>query len=951
MTRYFALAFGYLRAPAMLQQRLRHVLIALGVGGLGLLTALCCSLSGDAPPPAAPRPPTLAPERTAAEVAEVERAWEFISNESDESPTEYWWWEAERPQRTNFPEHHPFEPENAEQAAVLSDGKWIGAADAGKQLFLEYQVQVPHSGTYQLHARKFWSHGPFRWRFDEQDWRTCGGEVVLLDAAPLRLHVEANWVELGDVELSAGTHGFRVELLEPNSPAAFDAFVLTRSGFTPRGKLKPDEAHELPPDGWVTFAPPADSFADTPLDLRSLNHARAGDAGFVQVRGDGFVFQKTGEPAKFWGMNAGHEVLQLSPAAMARYARRQAKFGVNLVRLHGAIFREEAFQEFDAGKLERIHALAAALRAEGIYLALSVYFPVWVSIKASDGFAGYDGQQPFSLPYFSKRFQAIQHEWWRKLLEPVNPHTGVSLANDPALAMVEFVNEDSTLFWTFQPYGTIPEAQSAELERQFAAWLIDKYGDLDRAYAHWKSKPANNDNLAAKRVAFLSLWEISTERSARAQDTAEFLTRSMREYYGWTQRFLREELGVRAPTVCSNWMTADPRILGPLDDWANAVCDVMDRHGYHSGHHDGDGAAYSVRAGHEYEDRSALRVDFTPRPEGQEHRGGLSLPFAEPRINGKPSMVSELGWTWPNRYRAEGPLLTAVYGSLHGLDAPVFFVSSETTWVSSLGKFDASEPATMGTFPAAARAFRTGMVRPAEPVVKGALTERALFALNGVPLASVPALDNLRAKDIPLGRTTMDTTRGIDPLAMLVGPVEFSLGANADHLEQQDLAPFVDTKAHTVRSSTGEVFLRYDEGVLEVTTPSLEAVAGFLGAAGPVELPHLKLELENQYATAALVTLDGAPLSESKQLLLQIVTEVQNSGWRTKGKELQVVDDPGGPPLLVRAAYGHFAIEGWDMDDVRIVALDANGTPTRRFVGGSRSVPLLPGPLYYLITR
>src|SRR5690606_17939417 len=142
-------------------------------------------------------------------------------------------------------------------------------------------------------------------------------------------------------------------------------------------------------------------------------------------------------------------------------------------------------------------------------------------------------------------------------------------------------------------------------------------------------------------------------------------------------------------------------------------------------------------------------------------------------------------------------------------------------WVSGLGKFSASEPATMGTFPAAARAFRTGMIQRAAPVVHGSLTERALFALNGIPLASAPALDNLRAKDVPLGKTTHDTSRGIDPLAMLVGPVEFALGATENRLEQNDLAEFVNTESRTVRSSTGELLLRYGDGLLEVTAPSL----------------------------------------------------------------------------------------------------------------------------------
>ncbi len=53
------------------------------------------------------------------------------------------WWEGEKPSATNFPESHPFEPANPQEASVLSEGRWIGADGnyGGKTLFLEYKVK------------------------------------------------------------------------------------------------------------------------------------------------------------------------------------------------------------------------------------------------------------------------------------------------------------------------------------------------------------------------------------------------------------------------------------------------------------------------------------------------------------------------------------------------------------------------------------------------------------------------------------------------------------------------------------------------------------------------------------------------------------------------------------------------------------------------------------------
>ena len=88
------------------------------------------------------------------------------------------WIEAESPKATNFPaaERNPFAPANETEAAVLSGGKWIGAE--GKRpaaLFAEYAVTVPENGSYQVFARKFWKHGPYRWRSAVAEHRPRGG--------------------------------------------------------------------------------------------------------------------------------------------------------------------------------------------------------------------------------------------------------------------------------------------------------------------------------------------------------------------------------------------------------------------------------------------------------------------------------------------------------------------------------------------------------------------------------------------------------------------------------------------------------------------------------------------------------------------------------------------------------------------------------------------------------
>ncbi len=71
---------------------------------------------------------------------------------------------------------------------------------------MKYEVNVPKDGTYNFWTRKFWRHGEFRWRFDDQQWQHCGTDCVLADSTQIRPLLPANWVPLGQTTLTAGKH-------------------------------------------------------------------------------------------------------------------------------------------------------------------------------------------------------------------------------------------------------------------------------------------------------------------------------------------------------------------------------------------------------------------------------------------------------------------------------------------------------------------------------------------------------------------------------------------------------------------------------------------------------------------------------------------------------------------------------------------------------------------------
>ena len=78
-------------------------------------------------------------------------------------------------------------------------------------------------------------------------------------------------------------------------------------------------------------------------------------------------------------------------------------------------------------------------------------------------------------------------------------------------------------------------------------------------------------------------------------------------------------------------------------------------------------AAWAIKEGLTYSDRSALRFD----PEEPGKPRVFTHSAMDVHYEGKPSMLSETAWTRPNRYRGEAPLYFAAYGAPNASDAAI----------------------------------------------------------------------------------------------------------------------------------------------------------------------------------------------------------------------------------------------------------------------------------------
>ncbi len=496
--------------------------------------------------------------------------------------------------------------------------------------------------------------------------------------------------------------------------------------------------------GWWAFEPPPDSFAPSPMDLRFMNEDTAGQNGFV-TRDGATLRLGGGTPVRFWAVNAGPRIIQRSNAEIDYLAARLAKTGVNLVRMHGPVWDSEAdrLESVPEKVVERYHYFVHAMKRQGIYVQLSIYFPLWVRMKPEYGFEGYEGkyrgQFPFALLQYDEKFQQLYKGWARQLMLPVNPYTGVPLAREPAVAMIEIQNEDSYLFGTFCR-AMIPPVQFKEMGRRFHRWTVAKYGSAGGAYAAWgPGCERGEDDPASGVMAVADIDELTTAALARPgvsrprlRDQMEFLVSLQKEFYHGMVEFYRRDIGTPCLLTASNWMTIEPRLMEGLERYTYTEADVIDRHGYFEEGHTGERAEYRVLPGHTFTHLTALK---NPDKAIMEIN----------RIEDWPHMITETAWPMPNRFKGESAPMWSIFGALQGINAIVMFALGDVDWEEDPShKWPLITPAVLGQFPAFARIFRCGMVTEAPPVARTTHSLSSLFNFEGSPIYETAAIDALR---------------------------------------------------------------------------------------------------------------------------------------------------------------------------------------------------------------
>lgn len=716
------------------------------------------------------------------------------------------------------------------------------------------------------------------------------------------------------------------------------------------------------------FEAPVDAFRDDALlDLRSLNERVSGESGFVRLSADGNDFVRgDGQPIRFWMV--GTDAARFEPVDMDRHARWLAKLGVNMARLHVTVCdRREGSRitDLDETLIDGVFRFIKAAKDQGIYIVLS---PFYAHFDAPSSWGLEGGTIDMEgLIFVDETLQTAYRHWTRELYTRVNPYTGLPIAMDPTVAILQIHNEDSLFFWTMQG---LPKPHRKVLSDHFSAWLVETYGSTAKAWDAWGDGWKGNDPLDDPEqgtLGCLRIYDLTTDGEGayarRQNDTARFLAEFQHDFYRRMGDHLRDELGCRQLLNATNWRTANDTKLKALERYAYHALEVDAENEYvgsdyqHQGNNDG----YRIDPGHYLVNESVLGKPFE-----------MCTNFKQEV--GHPFILTETAWKNPNRYQSEGPFLVAAYQSLTGLDGVSWFSCQTAGYEADplksfwrvgdqlcTHKWNHCYPAMMAGFPANALLYRKGYLAQAEPIVHEERTLADMFSRRPSRIHDNETYGDQR-KDPELEPGWQGAPGQVNRAAFLVGPVTSRLGGNPDRTRIRDLTPYFDSEAGTIRAATGELLWNYRRELCTMDAPKAQGVTGFLKRnGGGFALSDVTIESDNAYATINLVSLDDQPLANSGSVLVQVVTVNRLSGYRTKSASFSVgqgenayavdgeqIDRIGTPPF--RLANTRVAVTVQNPRLTRATLLDINGY-ARSELPVNRGRVSLPANALYVILR
>lgn len=680
-------------------------------------------------------------------------------------------------------------------------------------------------------------------------------------------------------------------------------------------------------DEWLPMRAELDIEPGSALDFSGMGFtdAPAGKHGHLTVSPTGgFAFENLpGVRQRFYGINLCFGAHYLSRAETDRLTDRLVRLGYNTLRIHhheSGLTEGRPGLDWNPERLDQLDYLIAACKARGIYVTTDLYVsrPVNASQVGMPGEDNWAYKVKVLIPVHEPAF-----EDWKafscKLLNHVNPHTGVRWADEPTIAWLAMINEGNIgNYWN--DVKSIPQ-----WTQRWNQWLTRRYGDRANLAANWGPQLSDGEDPVAGSVALPAGIYGNTPRH---RDCTVFVAEVEAEMYDRMARFLRDEIGTRA-------------LLTNMNGWTNHIPNQIPRQrfDYVDDHFYVDHPVFLER------DWSLPSRCDNENPVLKGAPGGRGQNLV--RLWDRPFTVSEYNYSGPGRFRGVGGILTGALGALQQWDVIWRFAYSHSREAMfeprPMGYFDlVSDPLNQAADRAAIALYLRSDLEPA----RGRVTVR--FSPDDLthpkPLR-VPTLSEGPAWlswVTGLG-TAVGDTRPVTPGERELptgwhGQVVDGLAAFGTDgarlvaaLKQDGILPAgnrTDPDRQVYESDHGQMLLDGSSGVLRFDTP--RTAGGYAEPGQTIESPGAGVSVGELSvgATVFVTSLDGSPIRSSRRLLVTHLTDLQNTGITYAEQERKTLLAWGTLPHLVRAGTAMVRL------DVAAAGGDGGRTASAR-VGGA----------------
>lgn len=713
-------------------------------------------------------------------------------------------------------------------------------------------------------------------------------------------------------------------------------------------------------EDWYEFTPDDDHDGASEISMQDWFEKPAGKHGRIGRQGEKLVYN--GDPIKLWGLNLCFATCAPEKELADKRAAFYSKYGVNSVRLHkyadgsgwSGIQSADSFVDLDPEGLDRMDYQIAAFKERGIYVKFSAHFG---SQKLGPGdkkyvpyleeFGEFSERKnrittPHSGVHYSLELQQVQILQMVNLLKHENPYTGMTYAEDPAVAFLEIINEQSILFYSsMQPLKASPTLRQYVAKR-FCHWLREKYGSHERLTEAWGGEkafdgfvsdgfPAVGEHLDKDNILPLgNPWyfdpaQLSGSQAFRRQrllDTMWFLYELQNEFYSRYVKAMREA-GYEGEIVSSNWQ-AGRAFSHFCNLHSDALVGTIDRHNYFGG-----------GSGNRINNATMLAVP-----------GSGTLSAGMQQVADRPFMLSEWIHVTPNEWGVEGPAVIGAYGmGLQGWDVSYMFQNRDAgTFSEKLERsgWDVTAPQVMGVFPAVAR-----------QVLRSDVKEAELLAPMNVHVPSL-AEGKLGLEDKVEQQYDVKTFSSEQVPATSLAVARAAVEFTDEYRDTPVFDPNRYLKDGFYTSATGQLRWKPGEsklgGFFTMNTDATKAVVGF--AEGQTcNLGSVAIKPECRYAAVYVTAKElDRDLTDSTQILIVAVARARNSGMKVFAENRII--EPGENPIVMEPVKAKILIRREGTPTVHV--LDHNGRKTGKTLPIERGIVEIDGArdrtCYYLVS-